>query len=215
MRSNRSAIARAIAAAGLFLLLSAPATFAWSQILNNFPNSPTSCTNVSPYWCEAWPVNSNGSSVTVYFYRDPSLSGSSGENMATDVDNSAAQWNAAPAKNPFLYGNLNGASDTVTVQMANIDPYGCTWGETIDYTGSNVHVITGADTYFNSVVTWNHSYTYACGEADSRKVATHELGHIEALGHTSYTAVMHQGAESFWTPQTNDIQGLQAIYGAS
>jgi len=48
--------------------------------------------------------------------------------------------------------------------------------------------------------------------ADSRRVATHELGHSEALGHTNYTAVMRTGAGSFWKPKANDIAGIQAIY---
>jgi predicted SprT family Zn-dependent metalloprotease len=81
--------------------------------------------------------------------------------------------------------------------------------------GSNPWIIVSGLVEFNSYVTWNHSYTYACGRADSRKVVTHELGHLQSLGHTNYTAIMHQGAESFWTPQTNDKQGLQAIYGAA
>lgn len=65
----------------------------------------------------------------------------------------------------------------------------------------------------SSVDAPQHSYTYDCGAADSRYVVTHEFGHLEGLGHTSYAAVMHQGGERFWAPQTNDIQGLQAIYG--
>jgi hypothetical protein len=75
-------------------------------------------------------------------------------------------------------------------------------------------MVTGALLVFSTSVTWNHTLTYDTYIADSRKVATHELGHVEALGHTGFTAIMHQGAEPFYTPQTNDIQGLKAIYGA-
>jgi len=49
-------------------------------------------------------------------------------------------------------------------------------------------------------------------QADGRKVATHETGHLMSLGHTSYTAEMHQGPGNFYSLQSNDIQGLQAIY---
>lgn len=42
------------------------------------------------------------------------------------------------------------------------------------------------------------------------------MGHAEGLGHvgTSVTAVMRQGAVSWWNPQTDDQNGIIGIYGA-
>ncbi len=64
---------------------------------------------------------------------------------------------------------------------------------------------------------WNNTLTWwddgVCAfQADGRKVATHETGHTQSLGHTGNTAVMHQGPENFYTLQADDIAGLQAIY---
>jgi hypothetical protein len=68
---------------------------------------------------------------------------------------------------------------------------------------------------FRTTVTWNHSFTYGTNVADSRKVSMHEMGHVEALGHTGINpAVMRQGALSYWQPQYNDRIGIVAIYGA-
>jgi len=58
------------------------------------------------------------------------------------------------------------------------------------------------------VLRGNDTYT----DADGRKVAGHETGHVSSMGHTSYTALMHQGPENFYLLQSNDVAGLQAIY---
>jgi hypothetical protein len=206
---------RSAVASVVLVLLAAGEVAGWSQLNNNFPNNPTSCDNIT-YLCVAWPVNANGSSVTVWAYLDPSLANAYGENLHTDALNGAAAWNAAPARNPFVRGTDVSTGTTVDVTMYPLDPTGCTWGKTNLFYGSNPHVIASAVIWINlSSMTWNHSYRYDCGSADSRYVVTHELGHLQGLGHTSYSALMHQGGEPFWQPRTNDIQGLQAIYGSA
>jgi hypothetical protein len=71
---------------------------------------------------------------------------------------------------------------------------------------------------FNSYASgWNNNLYYAtymnCDfAADGRKVATHESGHVQGLGHTLNTAVMHQGPEAFYALQSDDVAGLKAIY---
>jgi matrixin len=197
------------AAALMLATALAPAVFGWSQLFNNFPNAPTSCDN-SPSWpCVAWPKNGSQSS-TVIIFNDPNLT-SANLNLDTDVRASVNQWHLVCAANPILqYGS--GVNAQIYVQRGSLqDP--SAWAETV--VARSGHTIVSATTTFNTLVTWNHTFTYTPGNnhADSRKVGTHELGHAEGLGHTSFTAVMHQHAESFWTPQTNDIQGMQAVYG--
>ena len=75
--------------------------------------------------------------------------------------------------------------------------------------------MTYATMVFSNLVTWNRTYTYGAYVADARKVAMHEMGHVEALGHTGISpAVMRQGALSYSVPQPNDVTGIIAIYGA-
>src|SRR3989304_7543600 len=55
------------------------------------------------------------------------------------------------------------------------------------------------------------------GFSDARWVLGHELGHVMALGHSAKKALMYP----FWpnpkwmsaNPASNDVSGLQAIYG--
>jgi hypothetical protein len=119
-------------------------------------------------------------------------------------------WNSQPARNPFYNEATSGtkvsAHRTVT-SRSDI------WAEATTYANSS-NVITSANIKFNQLVTWNRTYTYSTYQADSRKVATHEIGHTQALGYTGFTAVMKAGPISVSTPQINDTGGLQAIYGA-
>ena len=184
---------------------------AWTQLRNAYPNAPQSCDNSSSYPCIKWPQKSNGYSITVYAYMDYSLS-QANINLETDVTNGAAQWTGVAACNPFLYTTGSGVDADIGLYRGTT-VYSDSWAETQTITlSSDVHKVVAANVTFNKLVTWNRTYTYDVYKADARKVATHELGHTEALGHTGYTAVMHQGAESFWTLRTNDVQGMQAVY---
>ncbi|WP_371876287.1 matrixin family metalloprotease, partial [Dictyobacter vulcani] len=68
--------------------------------------------------------------------------------------------------------------------------------------------MTGNFTLFNSSneISWNNSLIFSATQADGRKVATHETGHMEGLGHTAHDpAVMRQGGVSYYALQTDDI----------
>ena len=197
---------------GTVPLLTAPASvLAWSQLFNEYPSSPTSCNNVSPDICVSWPKNGSLSS-TVVIYLDPSLT-TANLNLDTDTRAGINQWHLVCAANPVLQIGSGVNAQITVVRGQLLDP--TAWAQTsVINSSSSPHVVIEADVVFNTLVTWNHSFTYSQTSADSRKVATHELGHAEGLGHTGFTAVMHQGAESFWTVQTNDVQGMQAVYGS-
>jgi Matrixin len=205
-------LAAAISASLLSAFLIVTPVWAWTQLVNNYPDNPVSCDNSTSWPCIAWPKNGPGTSSTVYVYLDPTLT-QANLDLSTDVRNSMSKWNAICAVNPYLYVGTGVNYNYGVYRGSLTDP--TAWAETnnIYYTNSP-HYIIESDTTFSSSVTWNHTYTYDVYVADSRKVGTHELGHGEGLGHTGYTAVMHQGAESFWVPQSNDIQGMQHIYGS-
>lgn len=209
MFGTRTRIVAAVMGLALALAAATP-VFAWTQLFNNYPGNPTSCDNSPGYPCLAWPKVGSKSS-TVHVYLDPSLT-QANLNLDTDVNNSIYQWHIICAANPILLVGSPVIAQYLISRGTTQDP--TSWAETsVVALNSAPHVIVESDTTFNSLVTWDHSFNYDVYLADSRKVATHELGHGEGLGHTGYTAIMHQGAESFWVPQTNDIQGMQHVYG--
>jgi len=196
----------------LMALLISSSALGWTQLRNAYPDTPQSCGDDpnDGYPCIEWPLSPSGYSITVYVYLWPSLE-SGNLNLKTDVRNGMGYWNNQPARNPFYYESTTGTKVNVhrtTTSRSDI------WAETYTYSNSS-NVVTSAMIRFNPLVTWNRNYTYSTYAADARKVATHELGHSQALGHTGYTAVMKQGPMNLHTPQTNDTQGLQAIYGAA
>jgi hypothetical protein len=209
------AFATALAVAGL----TAQPLLAWSQLYNAYPNDPQSCTDPGGY-CVRWAKTSGNLSTTHYVYLSANLA-SGNLDLRPDIRNAIGYWNGAPARNPYLVETTSLSQSDIDVYRGDSDSY-CgqlnTWACTAIYadTANGSHILYYAGQIYSDQVTWNHSLTYSPGYfvADSRKVTTHEMGHVEALGHTSFTAVMHTGAESFYRPQTNDIQGIQAIYGA-
>ncbi len=215
-------------APGLALVLaivSAVPVMAWTQLDNNYPNTPTSCTGVDPWFCSEWPTN-GGLSVNVDVYLHSSLDADNEVSLKTDLRNAFPQWNGIAARNPHLQETASTANDEVYVWDALGVLPDNVYAETTVYSLiAAPYSIVGAEILFNRSIVWNHNYDFSVistpdptvfiYRADARKVASHELGHAEGLGHTGISpAVMRQGATTYWKPQANDKSGIIAIYGA-
>jgi hypothetical protein len=196
----------------LTLVVAVPAS-AWTQIYNAYPSDPLSCGDPGGY-CIEWPTTSGGLSVNVDVFLYSSL-GLANVDLRSDVRRTFSYWNGIAARNPHLQETTSLSASEVDVWLGTTQ-YPDAWAETtISPPPGNGHTMTYATMVFSNLVTWNRTYTYGAYVADARKVAMHEMGHVEALGHTGISpAVMRQGALSYSVPQPNDVTGIIAIYGA-
>lgn len=225
-------VRRAAATALLTVLLlgaTSGAVTAWSQLRNNNPSEPRNCTNVSPWYCIRWPKTSANLSVDVYVFLSSSLDRIYGVDMFGDVRKTFTRWNDVPARNPHLEETYSTGADDVFVRAGSPSACGLPDPRVLaiarTYTSQSVNRISSADICFNSEIGWNHNLDFSYRDtpegfiqyADSRKVATHEMGHAEGLGHVSNStsaAIIRQGTTSYYTVQNNDVIGMQEIYGA-
>ncbi|MCI4626876.1 MAG: matrixin family metalloprotease, partial [Candidatus Magnetoovum sp. WYHC-5] len=85
------------------------------------------------------------------------------------------------------------------------------------YYNPSTNAILESDITFNSNVTWSIFNGIGSGSTDFRRVAVHELGHSLGLEHSATkAAVMYPTYQAtIEVPQTDDINGLVAMYGAS
>ena len=212
----------------LLLANSSGTVAAWSQLRNNNPNDPRSCTNVSPWYCIRWPKTSSNLSTTQYVFLSSSLDRIYGVNMFADVRRTFERWNDVPARNPHLEEIYSTTLDDIYVRAGSPSQCGVNdyvYAVAYVYTAQDVNRISSADICFNADIGWNRDLDFSFRDtpegyiqfADSRKVATHEMGHAEGLGHVSNAtsaAIMRQGPTSYFTVQTNDVIGMQEVYGA-
>jgi Matrixin len=203
---------------------------AWSQLDNDYDQGGSGyCGGSTTYPCFFW-QEAHNTSITLYSYFDPSVDNDS-YSFTTAINRAFGDFNAAPAYNPYTYQCVNRVGCGTNAYFGA--SLGClVYGQTtfpilgaIEHSTSvgYYRFIREAYVYFNtsSAAHWNNSVYWAYNgitcvfNADGRKVSTHETGHLMALGHTGYVAVMHQGPESYYALQINDIQGLEAIYSGS
>lgn len=232
-RPKRAWITAGVAAVVL-AVVSASAVGAYTQEYNAYPST---CTNTWPTDCVAWPRLPNGQSVTTHVWLDSSLGSISWVDMGQDALDSFGRWNAVPANSPWLVqstarSNATGYSlgKPTEIYAGTDDLADTTYGATTPLTayqigsGSDDHVILSFQTEFNSTIHWDHTLDFTCHStpdptdpcvyyADSRKVTGHEEGHGLGLGHSGTTAIMKSGTVTWYTVQTDDINGLKAIYG--
>lgn len=219
--SIRKVILASVLSIACFMLVFQSAfAFTWRE--NNWDTNQNDyqCGLTSSTPCLYWP-EPGGASSTVWAFLSSSLNNVGGYDFVTTVNNAASNFNSAPALNPYLYtcSNVNCLNQT-SYAIGDLG-YGV-YGETpygnmgsVQHSSQYYAVMTGNYTLFNSNtwISWNNSLTFSATQADGRKVATHETGHMEGLGHTGHTpAIMHQGAATYYTLQSDDITGLETQY---
>lgn len=193
--------------------------FAWTQEDNNYPGSPTGCGGYLSYPCLYWPEPNHVSDTLYADFLNIGSVGPTNYDFTMPVKNAMGYWNGVQgAYNPYMYNCNSGCTDAVYYYSADIGSYEWAYTDVSDTgpeqyaNGQYYAIFNSASVYFNTEVSWNNNLQYNTLQADGRKVATHETGYVEGLGHRGYTAVMHQSAEPFYTPQANDINGMQTIY---
>ena len=81
------------------------------------------------------------------------------------------------------------------------------------YSGSTM---TEADIVFNTAQSWDSYRGPLQSAVDVQRVALHELGHLLGLAHSSVsTAIMNAYVNDSYALTSDDIAGIQSLYGAS
>lgn len=209
--TNRALLLLAILAA----LAPAPPVLAWTQSANHWPENPQSCDNSSGNICVRWPKTSSNLSVTVYVLLDYSLDAANVD-LKADTRSVVLAWNDIAARNPHLVTCTGCGSyyDIYVLRVALPPGTHSTFageqccGSTTDWRGRDYY--TSGVIKVASATIWNHNLTCDYSHCDSRAAISHEMGHAEGLGHTSYTSVM--GPRVQWVPMSNDVSGIVTIW---
>ena len=137
-------------------------------------------------------------------------------------------WNDAGARFQFRWGRYssgalscgspNGQRDVI-FSSRHCD--GLSWGSVVGIASSwfRGDQLIDADVVFNINRSWDVYYGGHRGAVDFRRVAMHEFGHVLGLDHPDdhgqvRTSIMNANVSDVDRLQTDDINGIRAIYGS-
>jgi hypothetical protein len=229
MAAGSSRILRKCGTAVLIALVLASipsAVLGWHQLRPPPGQDYVDCLNTSASPCIEWPKTAQNLSVNVDVYLSYTLS-QANLDLKSDVRNAFPKWNQVAARNPHLQETASTADEEIWVTRTNIadDPTIAAFASIQNGPGPH-YKISSVVIDFNSLVTWNRSYSFGCNGtqtscwADSRYTAVHEFGHAEGLGHvlpsSPFASIMKAPVSTAtqWWPAVNDHNGIIAIYGA-
>lgn len=212
-------IGPSLAAAAVWILVIAGSAFGAQLVPPGGPNAIGTCANTSASPCTEWPKTSSNLSVTLYLLNGHFLADEE-VNLFTDSYNAQFVYNDIAARNPHLEQTTNSAIDDVTVTTVDFGDFQVYGSTTNSYPLTAPYNITKSVIKLNRQIKWNRSLNFACTatvcNADARKVMNHEYGHMEGLAHrpSTVTAIMRQGALTFYQVQAEDRASIVSIYGA-
>lgn len=220
-RSRRALVGTSLAIAGL--LATASSVFAYNQL---WPHPNTDSCNGYPgnYVCIRWPRVLEPPSTVVTIFLGSSLTLEE-VNLKPVVRDTISHFNAQPALNPWLDEVGSDCCEDIKAKTEDLNDPGV-FGFADIQNNWTTGEITHVTIVFNQEIVWKTttggncydppgSITFECTQ-DARKVSNHEMGHAQGLAHefAPTTAVMRQGFLSYHKLQTDDTNGLIAIYGA-
>ncbi len=167
-------------------------------------------------------LQSSWASNNIEFYTgfNTNEDGTSATNYQSALNNAITSWNN---NSNFQYSINSAYKDPCTLSYNSVrfknDICGTAFGATVLAVAGGSHysgTTNKARAYiiFNSLNSWGIHDNSSNSPTDFKRVALHEVGHTLGLDHSGTTAsIMYYLYQNVTTLQTDDINGIRAIYG--